>query len=379
MEVYFDNSATTRPYDEVIDSIVYTMKNYYGNPSSAHKLGLMAEIKMNESRDIIGKTLNCTKDEIVFTSGGSESNNFLIRGFIKEGNEVITTKIEHPSILNICKDLEETGIKVTYIDVDESGKVDLAQLEKSITKNTRIVSIMHVNNEIGVLQNIEEIGTLIKEKSSRIKLHVDAVQSYGKYKIDVQKAKIDLLSASGHKIHGPRGIGFAYIRKGLIPKPLIFGGGQEKNFRSGTENLAGMIGFAKAAEIIYKDNYNKFRKVVNLKEYFINKLKEIENIKVNSPLREDFSPYVVSVSFIGIRAEVLLHLLEEENIFVSMGSACHSKNTKDSHVLKAIGLKDNEIKGNIRFSFNELNTKEEVDYTIDILNKSLKFLRRVDR
>lgn len=379
MEVYFDNSATTRPYDEVIDSIVYTMKNYYGNPSSAHKLGLMAEIKMNESRDIIGKTLNCTKDEIVFTSGGSESNNFLIRGFIKEGNEVITTKIEHPSILNICKNLEETGIKVTYLDVDESGKVDLAQLEKSITKNTRIVSIMHVNNEIGVLQNIEEIGTLIKEKSSRIKLHVDAVQSYGKYKIDVQKAKIDLLSASGHKIHGPRGIGFAYIRRGLIPKPLIFGGGQEKNFRSGTENLAGMIGFAKAAEIIYKDNYNKFRKVVNLKEYFINKIEEIENIKVNSPLREDFSPYVVSISFIGIRAEVLLHLLEEENIFVSMGSACHSKNTKDSHVLKAIGLKDNEIKGNIRFSFNEFNTKEEVDYTIDILNKSLKFLRRVDR
>lgn len=379
MEVYFDNSATTKPYDEVIDSIAYTMKNYYGNPSSAHKLGLIAESKMNECREIVGKTLNCTKDEIVFTSGGSESNNFLIRGFIKEGNEVITSKIEHPSVLNICKDLEEAGIKVTYLDVDKMGKVDLAQLEKSITNNTRIVSIMHVNNEIGVLQNIEEIGKLIKEKSSRIKFHVDAVQSYGKYKIDVQRAKIDLLSASGHKIHGPRGIGFAYIRKGLAPKPLIYGGGQEKNFRSGTENLAGMVGFSKATEIIYKDNKQNFEKVTNLKEYFINRLEDIENIKVNSPLNKDFSPYVVSVSFIGIRAEVLLHLLEEAKIFVSTGSACHSKNTKDSHVLKAIGLKDSEIKGNIRFSFNELNIKEEIDYTIDILNKSLRFLRRVGK
>lgn len=379
MEVYFDNSATTKPYDEVIDSIAYTMKNYFGNPSSAHKLGLIAENKMNECREIVGNTLNCSKDEIIFTSGGSESNNFLIRGFIKEGNEVITTKIEHPSVLNICKELMESGIKVTYLDVDKEGKIDLEQLEKSITKNTQIVSIMHVNNEIGVIQNIKEIGKIIKEKSSRIKFHVDAVQSYGKYKIDVQSAKIDLLSASGHKIHGPRGIGIAYIRKGLVPKPLIFGGGQEKNFRSGTENLAGMVGFSKAAEIIYSDIKNNFKRITELKEYFINRLEDIENVKVNSPIKENFSPYVISVSFIGIRAEVLLHLLEEGNIFVSTGSACHSKNTRDSHVLKSIGLKDNEIKGNIRFSFNEFNTKEEVDYTIDILNKSLRFLRRVGK
>jgi len=379
MEVYFDNSATTKPYGEVIDSMVYTMENFYGNPSSAHKLGLIAENKMNECKDIIGRTLNCTKDEIIFTSGGSESNNFLIRGFIKVGNEVITTKIEHPSVLNICKDLEKAGIKVTYLDIDDKGKIDLEQLNKAINKNTQIVSIMHVNNEIGAVQNIEEIGKLIKEKSSRIKFHVDAVQSYGKYKIDVQKAKIDLLSASGHKIHGPRGIGIAYVRKGLVPKPLIFGGGQEKNFRSGTENLAGMVGFAKAAEIIYKENAKNFKNVSILKEYFINRLLEIENIKINSPIREDFSPYVVSVSFIGIRAEVLLHLLEEGNIYVSMGSACHSKDTKDSHVLKAIGLMDKEIKGNIRFSFNEINTKEEIDYTIDILVKSLNFLRRVGK
>ncbi|MFL0267618.1 cysteine desulfurase family protein [Candidatus Clostridium radicumherbarum] len=379
MEAYFDNSATTKPYSEVIEAMVDAMENFYGNPSSAHKLGLKAENKMNECKDIVSKTLNCTRDEITFTSGGSESNNFLIRGFIKEGNEIITTKIEHPSVLNICKDLERAGIKVTYLDVDNNGKIDLENLNKAITKNTQIVSIMHVNNEIGTVQNIEEIGKLIKEKSSRIKFHVDAVQSYGKFKIDVQKAKIDLLSASGHKIHGPRGVGIAYVRKGLVPRPLIFGGGQEKNFRSGTENLAGMAGFAKAAEIIYSENHKNFINVSMLKEYFINRLKEIDKIKINSPIGVDFSPYVISVSFLGIRAEVLLHLLEEGNIYVSMGSACHSKDTKDSHVLKAIGLSDKEIKGNIRFSFNELNTKEEIDYTIDILKKSLNFLRRVGK
>lgn len=379
MEVYFDNSATTKPYGEVIEAMVDAMENFYGNPSSAHKLGLKAENKMNECKDIVGKSLNCTRDEIIFTSGGSESNNFLIRGFLKEGNEVITTKIEHPSVLNICNDLERAGIKVTYLDVDNNGKIDLEMLNESINKNTQIVSIMHVNNEIGTVQNIEEIGSLIKEKSSRIKFHVDAVQSYGKYKIDVQKAKIDLLSASGHKIHGPRGVGIAYVRKGLVPKPLIFGGGQERNFRSGTENLAGMTGFAKAAEIIYRENKENFKNVSILKEYFINRLMEIENIKINSPISEDFSPYVISVSFLGIRAEVLLHLLEEGNIYVSMGSACHSKDTKDSHVLKAIGLMDKEIKGNIRFSFNEFNTKEEIDYTLDILKKSLNFLRRIGK
>lgn len=379
MEVYFDNSATTKPYGEVIEAMVDAMENFYGNPSSAHKLGLKAENKMNECKDIVGKSLNCTREEIIFTSGGSESNNFLIRGFLKEGNEVITTKIEHPSVLNICKDLERAGIKVTYLDVDNNGKIDLEMLNESINKNTQVVSIMHVNNEIGTVQNIEEIGSLIKEKSSRIKFHVDAVQSYGKYKIDVQRAKIDLLSASGHKIHGPRGVGIAYVRKGLVPKPLIFGGGQERNFRSGTENLAGMAGFAKAAEIIYRENRENFKNVSMLKEYFINRLMEIENIKINSPISEDFSPYVISVSFLGIRAEVLLHLLEEGNIYVSMGSACHSKDTKDSHVLKAIGLMDKEIKGNIRFSFNEFNTKEEIDYTLDILKKSLNFLRRIGK
>lgn len=379
MEVYFDNSATTKPYEEVIDVMGDTMRNYYGNPSSAHNLGLKAENKLNECRESLSKTLNCSKEEIIFTSGGSESNNFLIRGFAKQGTHIITTKIEHPSVINICRELESFGVKITYLDVDNEGRIDLSDLENAINKDTVVVSIMHVNNEIGVVQDIEAIGKLIKGKSSRVKFHVDAVQSYGKYKIDVQKCNIDLLSASGHKIHGPRGVGLAYVRKGLIPKPLIFGGGQERSFRSGTENLAASAGIAKAAEIIYKFRGNNFNKVKDLKQYFIEKLNSFKDIRINSPMKEYFSPYILSVSFKKIRAEVLLHLLEEGGIYVSTGSACSSKDTKDSHVLKALKLKDDETKGTIRFSFNEFNTKEEVDYTIDILNKSLKFLRRVGR
>lgn len=377
MEVYLDNSATTKPYEEAIEAVSSTMREYYGNPSSAHSLGIKAEKKMNECREVISKTLNCTKEEIVFTSGGSESNNFLIRGFLKEGSHIITTNIEHPSILNLCKDLEQSKINVTYLNVDENGLINLDELKSAINKDTQIVSIMHVNNETGVVQNIEAIGNSIKEISSRVKFHVDAVQSYGKFKIDVQKYKIDLLSASGHKIHGPRGIGIAYIRKGLNPKPLIFGGGQEKKLRSGTENLASIAGLAEAGKIMNDNLQSNFIKVSNIKDYFIAALQNFQGIKINSPIGENFSPYILSVSFIGVRAEVLLHLLEEAGIFVSTGSACSSKDTKDSHVLKSIGLRDKEIKGTIRFSFSEKTTKEEVDYTIGILKKSIEFLRRV--
>lgn len=377
MEVYLDNSATTKPYDEVIEAVADTMKNYYGNPSSAHVLGMRAEQKLNESRDIIAKTLNCTRDEIIFTSGGSESNNFLIKGFVKEGGHLITSRIEHPSVINTCKELEAMGVKVTYLDVNEQGRIDIDQLKSSITSDTMLVTLMHVNNEIGTVEDIEAIGNIIKDKSNRAKFHVDAVQSYGKFKIDVKKAKIDLLSASGHKIHGPRGIGFSYLRKGLVPKALIAGGGQEKNFRSGTENLPGIVGFAKAADIMYKNLEENFNKVQGLKAYFVDKLSSLPKLRINSNSSSDFSPYVLSVSFIGIRSEVLLHALEDKGIYVSTGSACHSKDTKDSHVLRAIGLRDEEIKGTIRFSFNEDNTTEEIDYVMEQLEKSLKFLRRV--
>lgn len=379
MEVYMDNSATTRPYDETIDAMVDVMKNYYGNPSSAHILGIRAEQRMDECRRIIAKTLNCSKDEIVFTSGGSESNNLFIKGFAKPGLHMITTKIEHPSVLNTFKELENDGVRVTYLNVDSKGKIDIEELSNAINKDTQLVSIMHVNNEIGVIQDIESIGKLIKEKSNRAKFHVDAVQSYGKLNIDVQRCNIDLLSASGHKIHGPRGVGIAYIRKGLNPRPLIVGGGQERNLRSGTENLAAIAGMAAAAEKINENLNENYTRIYDLKKYFIDKVKNFENVRINSEITDEFSPYVLSVSFIGVKGEVLLHCLEEKGIFVSTGSACSARNSKGSHVLEAIGLKPKELQGTIRFSFNEYNSKEEVDYTIESLEKCIKLLRRISK
>lgn len=379
MYVYMDNSATTKPYDEVVEEMVNVMKNYYGNPSSAYKLGLKAEKKCNEARDIIAKTINANRDEIVFTSGGSESNNFLLKGFVKSGSHIITTKMEHPSIINTCAQLEKDGVNVTYLDVDERGHVDLGELEREITKDTQIVSIMHANNEFGAVQQLKEIGALIKEKSNRAKFHVDAVQSYGKLNIDVNEFNIDLLSASGHKIHGPRGIGFAYIRRGLAPKPLINGGGQEGNLRSGTENVAAICGMAKAAEIMNKNIKENYNKVQEVKRYFAYKVKGINDIRINSELESDYIPHILNVSFRGVRAEVLLHLLEESDIYVSNGSACSAKKSGMSYVLKSIGLTPKDIEGAIRFSFNEETSFEDVDYVIEKLDKGLQILRRFKR
>ncbi|MCB2293709.1 cysteine desulfurase [Clostridium algoriphilum] len=379
MEIYLDNSATTMPYDEVIGDVSSTMKNYYGNPSSAHILGFKAEQKLREMRLNIARSINASSEEIIFTSGGSESNNFLIKGFAKISSNIITTKIEHPSILNTFKALEDSGIKVTYIDVDENGRIDIKGIIDSITKDTQVVSVMHVNNEIGVVQDIELIGKLIKEKSSRAKFHVDAVQSYGKIPIDVQKCKIDLLSTSAHKIHGPRGVGFAYIRKGLIPISLISGGGQERNLRSGTENLAGIVGFETASRIICKNQNENFNKVLEVKEYFIKELAKVNDVIINSPLEADFTPYILSVSFIGVKGEVLLHSLEQKGIYVSTGSACSSKNHKSSEILNSLGRTLEQQNGTIRFSFSEYNNKDEVDYVIIELNKSLKFLRKLNK
>ena len=379
MEIYLDNSATTKPYEEVIDAISNTMRNYYGNPSSAHSLGFKAEQKLRETRVNIASSINASSEEIIFTSGGSESNNFLIKGFAKSSSNIITTKIEHPSVLNTFKALEDSGIGVTYIDVDENGRVDIEKLIESINKDTQVVSVMHVNNEIGVVQDIELIGKLIKEKSSRVKFHVDAVQSYGKIPIDVKKCKIDLLSTSAHKIHGPRGVGFAYIRKGLTPSSLINGGGQERNLRSGTENLAGIVGFGIASEIICKNQHENFNKVSEIKKYFIEKLSEVPDVLINSKIEANFMPYILSVSFKGVKGEVLLHSLEQKGIYVSTGSACSSKSHKSSEILNAIGRTLDQQVGTIRFSFSEDNSKDEIDYVIIELNKSLKFLRKLNK
>lgn len=377
MSIYFDNAATTPPTEEVIESVVVGMKEYYGNPSSLHKLGLNAERMLLTSREELAKTINATSDEIFFTSGGSEGNNFILKGIGKSGNNIITTKFEHPSVLNALNELREQGIIVHELSLNENGEVDLEELKGFIDKNTVLVSIMHVNNEIGTIQPIEEIGKIIKDNSTRAKFHVDGVQSYGKIAIDVKKANIDYLTVSSHKFHGPKGVGFCYIRKGLRLKPLISGGGQESGFRSGTENLPGVMGMVVASKMAQASIKESYKKVWEIKEHFIEKLKGIENIKINSPQKENISPYILNVSFTGIRGEVLLHALEENGIFVSTGSACSSRGGKESHVLKALGLDYKDIDGAIRFSFSRFNTIEEVDLSNEALKKSLLFLRRV--
>ena len=380
MNVYFDNSATTKPYDEVIEAVSKGMKEYFGNPSSLHKIGMNCEKRLNEAREYFASTIKCNKEEIYFTSGGSEGNNLILKGLLKPGHHFITTAFEHHSIISTCKQLEEKGVKVTYLDVDSEGRISLEDLEEAITKDTVLVSIMQVNNEIGVIQDIEAIGKLIKERSSRAKFHVDAVQGYGKLPIDVNKSNVDFLTVASHKIHGPKGVGFIYIKKGIILNSLISGGSQEKGIRAGTENLPGIIGFEKAAQMTFEEMESRYDKVLELKKYFVERLNEIKDIRINGEI-DGFSPYILNVSFLGVRAEVLLHLLEEQNIYVATGSACTSKSSAahGSYVIKSLGLSNKEVESAIRFSFSYENTKEEVDYTIDVLKRSLMFLRRVKR
>ena len=382
MEVYFDNSSTTKTYDEVINEVCYGLKEFYGNPSSLHNLGLKSEKKLRECREIIAHTINSSENEIYFTGGGSEGNNLVLKGILKSGNHLITTPFEHASILNTVKTLEKNGVKVTVLKIDNKGKVDLEHLKESITKDTVLVSIMHVNNEVGVIQNIEEISSVVKSKSSRAKIHVDAVQSYCKLDIDVKKMNIDFMTVSAHKFHGPKGCGFIYVNKPNTLRPLIEGGSQESGIRAGTQNIAGIMGMTLAAKMANDNIKNNYEKVSSIKKRFIEKLKGIENIRINSHDEDDFSPYILNVSFKGVRGEVLLHFLEESGVYVSTGSACSSKERArigGSYVLKSLGLTDDEIAGGVRFSFSDDNKLEEVDYTIDVLEKGLRFLRRIKK
>ncbi|WP_069650032.1 cysteine desulfurase family protein [Caloranaerobacter ferrireducens] len=382
MEVYLDNSATTRPRDEVIDAMIYMLKSAYGNPSSLHRKGLEAEKEIEKSRKIISKFLGVDSKEIFFTSGGTESNNIAIQGLIKKyakrGKHIITTKIEHPSVLNIFKHYEEKGFEVTYLDVNEKGIVDLKQLERSINDKTILVSIMMVNNEIGTIQPIKEITEIIKKKNKSVKLHVDGVQAFGKIDVPLKNLGIDTFSFSGHKIHGPKGVGGLYIRNGITLEPIIFGGNQEKGLKSGTENTPGVIGLGKAVEIIKNNFKDEKNYIKELKQYFIDKVVErIDNIKINSYTDDRCAPHIVNISFIGVKGEVLLHYLEEDGIFVSTGSACSSHKKGRSHVLKSIGLKEKEIEGAIRFSLAYYNTKEEIEYVVDKLEKSVRDIRKI--
>lgn len=382
MEVYFDNSSTTKPTEDVIDEVALGMKEFYGNPSALHNIGLKSERKLKECREILARTINASENEIYFNSGGSEGNNLVLKGSLKDGVHFITTPFEHASILNTIKKFEDKDVKVTFLKIKENGKIDLEHLKNSITKETVLISIMHVNNEIGVIQDLEEIGQIIKENSNRAKFHIDAVQSYGKLFIDVKKMNIDFLTVSAHKFHGPKGVGFIYIKKPNALIPLIEGGAQEFGLRAGTQNVPGIMGMSLASKNANHNMKENYEKVLKIKKKFIDKLREIPDIRINSLLNEEFSPYILNVSFVGARGEVLLHFLEEAGIYVSTGSACSSKEREKnggSYVLKALGLSKDEISGGIRFSFSDDNNEEEVDYVMEVLEKGLKFLRRIKK
>jgi len=378
--IYFDNSATTRPYKEVVDEVLDCLINNFGNPSSAHKLGIEAEKKISLARERVAKLINADPNEIYFTSGGTEANNTVLKGLLKRGDHVITSFIEHKSVKEAVKQLEDEGIEATYLSVDKDGIIDLNELERSIKDNTRLVTIMYVNNEIGSIQPVEEIIKIVRSKSKKARIHFDAVQALGKIKIDVKKLDVDFLSLSSHKIHGPKGVGALFIRKDLKLKSLLTGGGQEKDLRSGTENVPGIAGFGVAAEIAYNNIEENMKKVKEIKRYFIERLKEIEDIRINSPQDEKHIDNILSVSFLGVRGEVLLHGLEDYEIYVSTGSACSAKRAgQRNYVLPSIGLNEKEVEGTIRFSFSHMNELEEVDKTIDALKNLLKFLRRFKR
>lgn len=383
MEAYFDNSATTRVLDSVKDIVVKTMTEDYGNPAAKHRKGMEAEQYIREARKIIADSMKVQEKEILFTSGGSESNNMALIGTAwanqRAGKHFISTAIEHPSVYNPLGVLEELGFEVTILPVDHDGHISLKELEEAIRPDTILVSTMYVNNEVGAVEPVEEISRVIKAKNPSALYHVDAIQAYGKYVIRPKKQGIDLLSVSSHKIHGPKGVGFLYIRSGVKIKPLIYGGGQQAGMRSGTENVPGVAGFGAAVKEMYTDHAEKIQKLIGLKDYMTDRLGEIEGTVINSKKGEASAPQIVSVSFEGVRSEVLLHALEDKGIYVSSGSACSSNHPGISGTLKGIGVAQKLLDSTIRISFGIFNTKEEVDYTIDVLKELVPVLRRYQR
>ena len=380
MEAYFDNSATTKVLDCVKDAVVDAMCVNYGNAAAKHRKGVEAENLIREAKKAIADTLKVQEKEILFTSGGTESNNTALISTAlanrRAGKHLITTGVEHPSIYNTMSFLEEMGFEVTYLPVDHLGHISLEDLEKAIREDTILVSVMYVNNEVGAVEPIEAISQCIKKKNPKTLFHVDAIQAYGKYKIRPKKQGIDLLSVSGHKIHAPKGVGFLYIRDGVKIRPILFGGGQQKGMRSGTENVPGCVGLGVAAREAYKDFDARIEKLYTLREHLIAGLKPLGGVTINGSEDRTNAPQIVSASFEGVRSEVLLHALEDKGVYVSSGSACSSNHPGISGTLKGIGVKKELLDSTIRFSLGDLNTEEEVDYAIGVLGELLPVLRR---
>lgn len=371
-EIYLDNSATTRQYDEATELMTYVAKNMFGNPSSLHTKGIEAEKIVRSARESIADSLDVQSKEIYFTSGGTESNNLAIRGFLdanpRKGKHIITTQIEHPSVLEVYHHLEKQGYRVDYLDVDENGIVDLGQLQKKITPETALISVILVNNETGTIQQTEQITAVRDALNPQTVIHADAVQAYGKMPILPNKSGIDILSVSSHKIHGPKGIGALYVSKKVKINPLFYGGGQETLIRSGTENVPGIAGFGLASRLTLSKLEEHYKLVSLLTKNFTKKLAETDiDHFVLSP--EDGSPYILNIAFKDVRAEVLLHHLEQKRIYVSTGSACSSHKNTRSHVLTAMKVPMQLIDGAIRFSFSGFNTKEEINRTVEALNE----------
>ena len=383
MNVYFDNAATTRVRPEVTELMKKIMEEDYGNPSSKHVMGMYAENYIKAAAEDIADTLKCKPSEIVFTSGGTESNNLAIIGTALQragrGKHIISCNIEHAAVYKPLEFLESMGYEITIIGVDSKGHVDLEALRNAIRRDTILVTVMAVNNEIGSIEPYGEIGHMVKEINPGCYFHADAIQAYGKLQLRPQRDCIDMLSVSSHKLHGPKGAGFLYVRSGVNISPVIFGGGQQKDMRSGTENVPGIAGMGLAAKLYYKEHTANISRMLSVKDRLIDRLNEMDGVTVNSEKGELSAPQIVSASFDGIRAEVLLHALEEKGIYVSSGSACSSNHPAISGTLKAIGVKKELLDATLRFSFGIYNTVEEADYCADCIAGLLPQLRRFRR
>lgn len=385
MEAYLDNAATTRVFPEVREMMVHVMEEDFGNPSSKHTKGITAENYIKEAKETICTQLKCKPKEIIFTSGGTESNNMAFIGTAianrRAGKHVITTRIEHASVHEPMAYLEEMGYDVTYLPVDSTGRVSVEELENAIREDTFLISIMYVNNEVGSVQPIEQIGQMLKKKHPQILFHVDAIQAFGKYKIVPKKLGVDLMSVSGHKIHGPKGSGFLYVNEKVKIRPILFGGGQQDGMRSGTENVPAIAGLGVAVKEIYTGHLEKRAKLYELKKRLIAGLQDVDGVTINALIDpiEETAPHIISVSFANTRSEVMLHALAQKGVFVSSGSACSSNHPELSGTLQAIGVKSELLDSTLRFSFSVMTTSEEIDYAIEVVKEALPVLRKFTR
>ena len=381
--IYLDNAATTKTAPEVVKAMLPYFSEHYGNPSSIYSLGTESKKAVSGVRESIAKSLGAATNEIYFTAGGSEADNWAIKAtaeaYAQKGKHIITSAIEHHAVLHTCEYLEKRGFEVTYVGVDENGILKLDELEKAIRPDTILVSIMYVNNEMGAVEPISHLSKVIRETRPEIYFHVDAIQAYGKYVIRPKKEGIDLMSVSGHKIHGPKGIGFLYVDERVKIRPILFGGGQQKGMRSGTENVPGCAGLGAAVKEMYRNHEAKIDSLYRLKERLVAGLQEMDGVTVHGLTGRDSAPQIVSAGFEGVRAEVLLHALEERGIYVSSGSACSSNHPGISGTLKGIGVRPSLLDSTLRFSFGMFNTEDEVDACLKALNELLPMLRRYKR